>query len=123
MTYLRCLLLYVGVNQLSAAQSSTLSFRIHWCFRRGVNAHSLEGLIQPANYDKGVLYDSRRYICPDSTERCRLILLVVVLVEVVSLIDHLSAGEVQRDLPVLAGGMAEFSKLLLFYPQLLTLTG
>lgn len=53
MTYLWCRLHYVGVDQLPAALlPPTLSFRIHWWFWHGVITHSLEGLIQPANYYK-----------------------------------------------------------------------
>lgn len=48
--------------------------------------------------------------------------LFVVLVEVVTLVDHLSPSKVQGDLSVLARGVAKISELLLLLPQLLPLT-
>lgn len=52
-----------------------------------------------------------------------MVVLAVILAQVVFLFKHLSTSEVQSDLPVLAGGVAKLSELLLLFPQLLPLTG
>lgn len=52
-----------------------------------------------------------------------LISLLVVLVQVVPFVDHLSTSKVQCDLPVLARRMPQLSQLLLLFPQLLSLFG
>lgn len=121
---------YVGVHQISDTLPSTLSFRMRRWFRHRVGAHCLQGLVQPANNWKHF-----RKSCGLAQPRhinlalllwstcCRVILLVVILIQVVSLFNYLSTSKVKRDLPVFARGMAKLSQLIFLFLQLLSLVG
>lgn len=99
---------------------------MHWWFGHRVNAHSLEGLIQPEmgfQKEKVFRLPRKRKSVLAALIACHVISLAVIFIEVVSLVNHLSTSKVQRDLHVPARGMAKFSKLLLLFPKLLSLTG
>lgn len=117
MTHLWCRLHNVWVDQLAEGLSSTMSVGNHWRFWRRAAVHSHEGLIQPKQQAIQMALNDKTLPLRPWFKASAIFLLVVVLVEVVPLVYHFPASEVQRDLPVFAGGMAKLSQLRFLFPQ------